>query len=254
MADARRRQLLDALNAHNGQSLSELCTRLDIARQSVSKHLAVLEKANLVTTAWRGREKLHYLNAAPITAINDRWISRYDRRRVEALVDLKNALEEKTMSNTEFVYTSYIKTTPQRLWQALTEPAFTRRYWGVELESDWQVGSTIIWREGEFTSADPEQRVLESEPGRRLSYTWHTMTPQKARLSGYEGEDAERAIAEPRSKVTFDIEPQDGQVKLTVIHDGFEPGSILLQSVSQGWPALLSELKTLLETDDSAAV
>src|SRR3984957_14621263 len=89
LADASRRRLLDSLNARNGQSLRELCAGLDMARQSVSKHLAVLEAANLVTTVWRGREKLHYLNAVPINAIADRWIRRYDRERVRALADLK---------------------------------------------------------------------------------------------------------------------------------------------------------------------
>ena len=101
-----------------------------MARQSVSKHLAVLEAANLVTTVRRGREKLHYLNAAPINDIAERWINRYDRDRVDALSDLKRALEEPTMEKPEFVYTTYIRTTPERLWQALTEPAFTSRYWG----------------------------------------------------------------------------------------------------------------------------
>src|SRR5687767_4889101 len=93
LADPSRRRLLDSLNARNGQSLRELCTGLDMARQSVSKHLSVLEAANLVATVWRGREKLHYLNAEPINAIAQRWISQYDRDRVHALADLKTALE-----------------------------------------------------------------------------------------------------------------------------------------------------------------
>jgi DNA-binding transcriptional ArsR family regulator len=94
LADASRRRLLDSLNARNGQSLRELCAGLDMARQSVSKHLAVLEAASLVTTMRRGREKLHYLNAAPVNAIAERWISQYDRERARALADLKTALEE----------------------------------------------------------------------------------------------------------------------------------------------------------------
>src|ERR671930_1688182 len=104
LADASRRRLLDSLNARNGQSLRELCAGLDMARQSVSKHLAVLEAADLVTTRWRGREKLHYLNAAPINAIADRWIHQYDRQRAEALSDLKRALESAPMSGNAFVY------------------------------------------------------------------------------------------------------------------------------------------------------
>src|ERR671911_81532 len=147
LADASRRRLLDSLNARNGQSLRELCAGLDMARQSVSKHLAVLEAANLVATTWRGREKLHYLNAEPINAIAERWINQYDRERVNALADLKRALEHPPMSKPEFVYTTYINTTPERLWQALTDPAFTARYWGATFETDWKPGSTIVWEE-----------------------------------------------------------------------------------------------------------
>src|ERR671915_1789829 len=108
LADPSRRRLLDMLNADNGQTLRELCAGLDMARQSVSKHLAVLESANVVTTVWRGREKLHYLNAAPINAIAERWIDQYDRERVRALADLKRALEQEPMSDHAFVYTTYI--------------------------------------------------------------------------------------------------------------------------------------------------
>src|SRR6478672_12767934 len=119
LADPSRRLLLDSLNERNGQNLGELCARLSMARQSVSKHLAVLEAANLVTTVWRGREKLHYLNAEPINAIADRWITQYDRRRAQMFADLKTALEaEPTMSDNDFVYTTNLRTTPERLWQA----------------------------------------------------------------------------------------------------------------------------------------
>src|SRR3954471_12923400 len=122
LADPSRRQLLDSLNGRNGQTLRELCSGLRMARQSVSKHLAILEAANLVTTVRRGREKLHYLNAAPINEIGERWITRYERGRVEALADLKRALEDhSTVATPSFVYTTYIKTTPERLWRALTE-------------------------------------------------------------------------------------------------------------------------------------
>src|SRR6202020_2886069 len=143
LADPTRRLLLDSLNSRNGQTLRELCAGLDIARQSVSKHLAVLEAANLITTVRRGREKHHYLNAAPINEIAERWITHYDHDRVRALADLKKALEDNPVENAPFVYTTYIRTTPERLWQALTEPAFTQRYWGdVAMHSDWAKGST----------------------------------------------------------------------------------------------------------------
>jgi uncharacterized protein YndB with AHSA1/START domain/DNA-binding transcriptional ArsR family regulator len=248
LADPSRRRLLDSLNARNGQNLRELCAGLSMARQSVSKHLAVLEAANLVTTVWRGREKLHYLNAEPINAIAERWIHQYDRARVRALADLKTALEKGPMTSQEFVYTTYINTTPERLWQALTDPAFTSRYWGATFTSDWTAGSAMTWDEAGVTIADPDQTVLEAEPYRRLSYTWHTFTPEWAQAHEI-GEDARATLAsEPRSKVTFDIEPAGPMVKLTVIHDAIEPGGTLLPGVSQGWPAILASLKTMLET------
>jgi DNA-binding transcriptional ArsR family regulator len=94
LADSSRRQLLDRLRAENGQTLGELCQHLDMTRQAVTKHLRLLEEANLVVTIWRGREKLHYLNPVPINEIADRWIGKYERHRVRALHDLKQALEE----------------------------------------------------------------------------------------------------------------------------------------------------------------
>ena len=165
LADPSRRLLLDSLNARNGQSLRELCARLSMARQSVSKHLAVLEAANLVTTVWRGREKLHYLNPEPINAIADRWINQYHRARVQTLADLKTALETESMSGSaEFVYTTYIRTTPERLWQAITDPAFSRRYMGHAMVSDWEKGSTYVWDENGLAIEHPEQVILEFDP------------------------------------------------------------------------------------------
>ncbi len=254
LSDPSRRSLLDSLNRHNGQTLRELCAGLDMARQSVSKHLAILEEAHLVTTARRGREKLHYLNAAPINAIADRWINHYDRPRAEALADLKTALESTPMTSsttsheTEFVYTTYIKTTPEQLWQALTDPAFTVRYWGVELTSDWKVGSPITWRYKSATMAGPEQTVLVADVNRRLSYNWHAITPEFAELIGSSPQEAAALAAEKRSNVTFEIEPMGDLVKLTVTHGGFEPGSVILPGVSEGWPTILASLKSLLET------
>ena len=249
LADPSRRLLLDSLNRRGGQTLRELCAGLDMARQSVSKHLAVLEAANLVTTVWRGREKLHYLNAAPISDIAERWISRYEQR-VHALSDLKHALEGTPMTRPSFVYTTYINTTPERLWQALTDPAFTQRYWGTTLRSGWTPGATMTWEHQGVTIADHAQVVLEYEPYRRLSYTWHTFTPEWAEACGFDDERLATLAGERRSKVTFEIEPLGQQVKLTVVHDDFDPGSAVLELVSQGWPQLLSDLKTLLETGE----
>src|SRR5262245_50417907 len=249
LADPSRRQLLDSLNANNGQTLRELCSGLDMARQSVSKHLAVLEAANLVTTVRRGREKLHYLNAAPINDISERWITHYERERVRAPADLKRALEEdSTVNKPSFVYTTYIRTTPERLWQALTDPTFTERYWGATFETDWMAGSTMTWHHRGLTIADPEQLVLESEPYRRLSYSWHNFTTQLNDSLGRTDDTRERIAAEERSKVTFDLEPLGDLVKLTVVHDA---DGVVASMVSQGWPRILSNLKTLLETGET---
>ncbi|MFB4319738.1 ArsR/SmtB family transcription factor [Actinomadura sp. 21ATH] len=251
LADPTRRRLLDSLNARNGQTLRELCAGLDMTRQSVSKHLAVLEETGLVTPVRRGREKVHYLDAAPINAIAERWIRRYDRERARALADLKTALETDPMSDDAFVYTTYMKTTPERLWQALTDPAFTVRYWGVTFDTDWAPGSTMIWQENDRKTIDPEQVVLESDPPRRLSYTWHTPTAEWAEAAGVGADVLARLRDEKRTRVTFDIEPRGDMVKLTVVHDGFQPGSVMRGMVGEGWPELLSGLKTLLETGDT---
>jgi uncharacterized protein YndB with AHSA1/START domain/DNA-binding transcriptional ArsR family regulator len=251
LADPGRRRLLDSLNARNGQTLRELCAEMDMARQSVSKHLAVLEAANLVTTVWRGREKLHYLNPARINDISERWIDRYEQQRVDALADLKRALENPTMQKPSFVYTTYIQTTPERLWEALTSPAFTERYWNVSFETDWTPGSEMIWNNNDVRIADRAQVVLESDPYRRLSFTWHDFTPELARALEMNEEVFAAASAEPRSKVTFELEPAGTAVKLTVLHDDFPPASKAAEMVSNGWPQVLSKLKTLLETGET---
>jgi uncharacterized protein YndB with AHSA1/START domain len=153
-----------------------------------------------------------------------------------------------------FVYSAYIRTTPERLWQALTDPASTERYWGLEFETDWKPGSSMTLRQWGLTIADPEQVVLESEPYHRLSYTWHTFTPDWRQMArekvGFDEEFLDRIAAEPRSKATFEIEDLGELVKLTIIHDGFEAGSEVLPTIGQGWPHVLSNLKTLLETGD----
>jgi len=99
LANKSRRRLLDVLHGKSGQTLNELCGHLSMSRQAVTKHLLLLEKANLVTIVWHGREKLHYLNPVPIHQIYDRWISKYDRHRVEALSELKRNLEGKKKEN-----------------------------------------------------------------------------------------------------------------------------------------------------------
>jgi uncharacterized protein YndB with AHSA1/START domain/DNA-binding transcriptional ArsR family regulator len=260
LADPGRRALLDRLRARNGQRLNELCDGMGMARQSVSKHLAVLEAAGLVVAERRGRERLHFLNAAPINDIADRWIGRFDRRRATALADLTTALEADPMSDHAFVYATYIRTTPERLWAALTTPAFTMRYWGVALHSDWQPGSPLHWQSGPVGRVeDLGQTVLEAEPFHRLAYTWHTYQPEHAAFFGWSDELLAELVTEPISKVSFDLAAAGETVKLTVTHDGFDRESEMLKAVSGrtppsgGWPQLLANLKTLLETGDVMA-
>ena len=248
LADGTRRRLLDSLNGRTGQTLRQLCADLDISRQSVSKHLALLEQANLVTSVRRGREKLHYLNPAPINDIAERWITRYHRSRVLALSDLRHALETATVNRPTFVYTSYIETTPERLFQALIDPTFTERYWGVALTSTWEVGATVTWELRGVTVADPSQVVLAFDPPHRLAYTWHSVTPELAEALGLDDPARAALAAESRSRVTFTIEPADSATKLTVVHEGFDPGSAMLEMITNGWPQVVSHLKTLLET------
>jgi uncharacterized protein YndB with AHSA1/START domain len=156
-----------------------------------------------------------------------------------------------------FTYTTYIEATPERVWRALTDPADTRRFWrhrtagGKTFPSDWKKGSTwaLVHEDVGVAVRDPEQVILESDPPHRLSYTWHSFTPEWAAAVGLPEDQAAAWRGEPRSKVAFDIEDQrHGVVKLTVVHDGFGPDSVVLENISLGWPSVLSSLKTLLET------
>lgn len=223
LADPSRRRLLDSLAEHDGQSLGELCGVLSMARQSVSKHLAVLEAANLVTTMRDGRRTLHHLSAHPTAAV-EHWIARYSSPDVDASFGLIPRNVE------EFVYPTYIRTTPERLWHAITNPAYSEQCMGHAIESDWLKGSTYVWLEDGHRIEDPEQVVLESDPYQRLAFTFRTL---------------DATAEEPRSHVVFDIEPYDDQVKLTVTHES--AGSVH-SVISQMWPLKLSRLKTELES------
>jgi uncharacterized protein YndB with AHSA1/START domain/DNA-binding transcriptional ArsR family regulator len=248
LADPSRRELLDRLNARNGQTLTELGAGLGMARQSVTKHLAILEAADLITTQRRGREKLHFLNSAPINDIADRWIDRYDRPRAQALADLKYALEDETMSENTFVYATYIKASADKVWAAMTNPDITAKYWGERMHSDWKKGSPIT-----FEGNEPDDRVvvLESDPPNRLSYVWPTYQPRHREHFGCNDDELAKLQAEPLSRVTIEIESVgDDTVRMTLTHDGFDHTTLMLESVSGGWPAVLSNLKTMLETGE----
>src|SRR3954467_1452861 len=140
LADPTRRSLLDELFREDGQTLGALEERLPMTRFGVMKHLKVLEEAGLVATRKRGREKLHFLNPVPIRLVHDRWVSKYAEPWAAGLGELKRDLEERTM---EKVFEIYIKTTPERLWAAITDPDLRAKYsFGVGVRSDWTQGST----------------------------------------------------------------------------------------------------------------
>src|SRR5919206_1309671 len=139
LADPTRRSLLDELYKEDGQTLGALESRLPMTRFGVMKHLRVLEEAGLVVTKRRGREKLHFLNPVPIRLVHDRWVSKYAEPWAAGLAGLKRDLEDRTM---EKVFEIYIKTTPERLWQAITDPEERAGYsFGVGVETDWSPGS-----------------------------------------------------------------------------------------------------------------
>jgi uncharacterized protein YndB with AHSA1/START domain len=144
------------------------------------------------------------------------------------------------MSKPEFIYVTYIETTPEKLWEALTSSEFTRRYWwDTSIVSDWKVGSSFKLVTSGITTDDGE--VLEVDPPRRLSYTFHHLVD-------------ERAKQERPSRVTFVLEPAGKLVKLTLTHEGFDPGSVLVDGISKGWPAIMSSLKSMLESGTALAI
>src|SRR6059058_407283 len=144
------------------------------------------------------------------------------------------------MSKPEFVYVSYIETTPEKLWEALTNSEFSKRYWfGTDVQSDWNVGSPFALVTNGTTTDVGE--ILEADPPRRLSYSFHHVATEEGRN-------------EQPTKVVFNIEPHGNLVKLTLTHEGFAEGSKLLGAVSNGWPAILSGLKTMLESGTALAI
>ena len=235
LADPTRRLLLDRLRERNGQTLRELCEQLAMARQSVTQHLDVLVGANLVAVVRRGRERLHYLNPAPIHEIEERWISGFEKPRLQALSAIKHQAEEYAMTAVPtYVYVTYINATAEQVWRALTDADLTARYWGHANVSDWQPGSTWEHRRADGSDAvDVVGKVLTAEPPTRLAITF---------------EDSLEIEREP-SVVTFLVEPHQDIVRLTVTHERLA-NLDMFNGISSGWPAVLSNLKSLLETGD----
>jgi uncharacterized protein YndB with AHSA1/START domain/DNA-binding transcriptional ArsR family regulator len=248
LADPTRRELLDRLFAEDGQTLTALEQRLPMSRFGVMKHLRVLEEANLVTTRRRGREKLHFLNPVPIRLVHDRWVSKYAEPWAATLSGLKASIEEETMQkypeagfslaegDTAAVFEIFIKTTPERLWEAITDPRQRARYsFGVETHSDWTPGSS-------YSSAVPgvidiaEGENVEVDPPRRLVQTFTALWSDDVKSEG-------------TSRVTWEITPiGEDSCRLTVVHDQLREGAN--GELYGGWPMILSGLKTLLETGE----
>lgn len=233
LADATRRSVLDRLHERNGLTLTELCAGIEMTRQSTTQHLDILEAANLISTVRRGREKLHYLNPIPLHEIQERWIDKFERPRLRTLSAIKRKAQESMTEKPTFVYVIYVESTAEKVWHALTDADVTARYWGHSNISDWQVGSRWEHQRTDGTQiADCVGRVLESLPPNRLVTTW--------------AGPSDEPLAEP-SLVTFRIEPFGQIVRLTVTHENL-PDETNRDLAASGWAAVLSNLKSLLET------
>jgi DNA-binding transcriptional ArsR family regulator/uncharacterized protein YndB with AHSA1/START domain len=232
LADPTRRELLDELFREDGQTLGALEERFTMTRFGVMKHLKVLEEAGLVVSRREGREKRHFLNPVPIRLVHDRWVSKYAEPWVAVLSDLKTRLENPM----EKIFEIYIRTTPERLWEAITDHDIRAKFqFGCTIKSDWTEGSS--WEMGNVNAPFllGEGTVVEVDPPRRL-----------VQRGVYRYSDAAAAAGENR--VTWEIEPVEDSCRLTVTHDELPEGAP--EELYGGWPMILSGLKTWLETGD----
>lgn len=246
LADPSRRMLLDLLHASNGRTLNDLCKPLEMSRFGVMKHLNILEEAGLITTRKAGREKLHYLNAVPIRQIYERWVSKYAEPWVIGLTSLQKELECDTYmeSKPRNINRIAIKATLEQVWQALTDPAKTSKYWfNCSIRSTWEVGSSFeLWNpEGKKQA---EGLILAMEPPHKLVMSW--------KLHAF----PETSIEAP-SRITWEINPHpefNSVTILTVVHDEFEQAQNTARIMDiNALPIVLSGMKTLLETGEMLA-
>lgn len=241
LSDDTRRQLLDMLKEKDGQTLSELESNLGMTRFGVMKHLKILEEASLVVTRKSGRFKYHYLNAVPLQTVIDRWIDPLVQKPMSRLVlDLKSELEgEEPMSldtrtaKPDFVLETFIKTTAEKLWQALTKPEHIQKYHFLhplpnnEKKSGAKVDYVLPNGHNMLTF-----EVVDEEPGKRLDMT-------------FEPHFAEQEV--PVSRCVYEIEEMGEVCKLTIMHFQIVPG---LEGVRSGWSTIASGLKTYLESGE----
>jgi uncharacterized protein YndB with AHSA1/START domain/DNA-binding transcriptional ArsR family regulator len=249
LADPTRRSLLDELYGRDGQTLSALEQRLPMTRFGVMKHLKVLEEAGLLVTRKRGREKLHFLNPVPIRLIHDRWVSKYAEPWASALSELKTRLEEDdtmdtqssgkrpwTAGPTEKVFEIYVKATPERVWEAITDSEMRQKYsFGVGVVSDWTPGSRVEASHPGSGRVISEGENLEVDPPRRLVQSFTALWSDEIKAQG-------------TSRVTWEIEPVGDSCRVTVTHDQLPADAN--GELYGGWPMILSGLKTLLETGE----
>jgi uncharacterized protein YndB with AHSA1/START domain len=236
LADPTRRSLLDELFREDGQTLGALEGRLPMTRFGVMKHLKVLEEAGLVVTKKRGREKLHFLNPVPIRLVHDRWVSKYAEPWAATLSGLKHTLEEEEHTM-EKVFEIYIKTTPERLWEAITDSDLRQKYnFGVGVSSDWTAGSRYRGVHPRANGPLVEGENLEVDPPHRLVQSFAALWSDDVKNEG-------------TSRVTWEIEQVADSCRLTVVHDQLREGAN--DELYGGWPMILSGLKTLLETGET---
>jgi uncharacterized protein YndB with AHSA1/START domain len=232
LADPTRRRLLDALFKEDGQTLGALEARFRMTRFGVMKHLKQLESAGLVVTKKRGREKLHFLNPVPIRLVHDRWVSKYAEPWASGLSELKNKLEVRV----EKVFEIYIKTTPERLWEAITDSDIRSKYnFGVQIDTDWKRGSKFETSHPGNSGPLGEGEILEIDPPRRLVQSMRALWDDDVKKEG-------------TSRVTWEIEKVGDSCCLTVTHDQLREGAN--EELYGGWPMILSGLKTWLETGE----
>ena len=233
LADPTRRSLLDELFREDGQTLRALEERHQMTRFGVMKHLRQLEEAGLVVARRRGREKLHFLNPVPIRLVHDRWVSKYAEPWAAALSGLKSTLE----ADMEKVFEIYIRTTPERLWAAITDSEMRSKYnFGNGVSSDWTPGSHFEMTNPKAPGVLGEGENLEVDPPRRLVQSMVALWSEDVKAEG-------------TSRVTWEIEPiAEDSCRLTVTHDQLREGANA--ELYGGWPMILSGLKTLLETGE----
>lgn len=234
LADATRRDLLDALRRKDGQTLSDLEAALPISRFGVAKHLKVLEEAELVTRVKRGRFTHHYLNAVPLAEALTRWIEPYRvAPALRGVLDLKARLEANMDPKPDFVLSTFIRCTPDMLWDALTN---------AEAMASWHFLTPHVRRNGDLIAYDHEpgapmlvSRILQADPPRRLVTSFEL-----------QGDDAA-----PPSRVEQTIQPEGGHCRLTVAHFDLTHPVVPGQGVADGWERWAAGLKTWLETGEA---